>query len=741
MQPARSHVERLIVEAGGQFSRGLSANCTHLVVCEATGKKFKFAQASATIACVNFDWLQGCVAEGRVLEEEAFHPLGEAGDGGEEGAGGGGDGGVKVEAEARSTEKAAERREADVVLPGAGEGERDVVDGIAEGRSRAPFSHRAGVSRSGDATGRVSGRADSAKGAASASVAEPTATAETMSVVDELAHIPESFALESCCIYLVPSVVDREAAHKRQRAALMRLSALAGATVAPRWSPIITHALITAVPLAEYQVAELRDGVARGLVVVDADWLRQSAASASQLAPEDYEPPSWATSAVPNRVSDFASGSGMGFMRDNTVTLGGDLSAAAGVTSLAFQGMRLACGPLHLDYAPDICSALTTKVLAGRGKVLAHHPTGMVSGGVPTHVLCPPGLTPGLLRIVRKIRETNTHVELVTPDWINCCSEEQKFLPPAICALFTAREFVLPLKSFTAKRLVLTISGFYAKPPSRDWNRRREVLGQLASLLGAVYTEKMKRTSCTHLLVESDTEEVSEKVRCALQWDVVIISERWLLACAEAGRLVPTKPYIVSFPEELIDSQEREGDRGSRGRPSLSTKSAPLSGPLGSHSASLKRLSGEPSSAGLDDGESKRRKPNRSSSPNNTSAEALMKQLAASLVKATDVNTAAAGNENEIGLPVDTRLGLSGDGLGTGSNIEPSRPAVRGRRHSSFIEDEEKVAPRRSEWSLEASQSQVIVHRDLTPPPATFDEPKPVPRLRRMPSRAAKSKP
>lgn len=63
---------------------------------------------------------------------------------------------------------------------------------------------------------------------------------------------------------------------------------------------------------------------------------------------------------------------------------------------------------------------------------------------------------------------------------------------------------------------------------------------------------------------------------------------------------------------------------------------------------------------------------------------------------------------------MDRLLGPNGDGLGFGSNIEPSHLAVRGQKHSSFMQDKENVPPCLSEWSLEGSQIQIIVNRDLT---------------------------
>jgi hypothetical protein len=713
----RSELDHMVRRAGATYSKTLSLNCSHLIAAAPEGKKYTYARANGgKIRTVSPQWLQQCVAKKALLDEADF-PIGEP------------------------------------APVASSPGPQSVANTAATG-SRGPPT--------GDHE-RQRGRG--ASGAATPGGDAVAAAAEERTPAEEFAGVKPSFALESCCVFLVPSVLDGDSEVRRHHARLMRLAALSGAMISPRWSPAVTHAVVVSVPVAAAQVSEMRRAVVRGVALVDRDWMQHSASAGALLSSADYPPPSWATAGPADPFLDSSSG-GVGRTRENASTLGGDFSgAAAGATSNIFQGVRLALGPLAMQF-PDLCAALAAAVLAGRGKVLTHDGGGRVSSGVPTHVLCPMGLPAGEAALVRAMREENEHVELVTPVWVEHCVDERRLLSVSSCALFAAREFDLPLRAFVEKKIVLTISGCMAKPENADRNRRRAVLGKLATVLGARYTEKMKRSSCTLLLVDRATREVSEKIKCAVKWDIPIVSELWLLACAQSGALVAVDPYVMHF-DRPMDAPRAAPDAAKAVATAGGSKTTVAPAGLPLRATNRKRRA----EGGTDGPESTRprRKPSRITSPDPASAEALMRQLAATLVKVTDANTAAgpaagtAGVENagnggaeSASASAHTAAGAGGrllfngnsaDGVaggggsgGEGAHRTPRDTGPTAAGETAALLEKELVPPRRSDWSLEASQSQMIVHKDLTPPPAPFEEPKPVPRLRTMPSRAAKSK-
>lgn len=702
----RALLERLIQKSGASLSKSLNLSCSHLIAAKPDGKKFQFA-LKRPIKIVSFDWLYECVEKKALLSEADFPVAG-----------------------------APHRPLSNSDLP-----------------SAANTSAAFGMTLSG-VTGTTTADVDR-MGASAGETVLPSA--EQPTPCEELAHIKPSFALESCCVYVVPCVQDNDPTIRHRRARIMRLAALSSAMVAPRWSPAVTHAVVVSVPIASAQVAAMRQALARGVSVVDADWMQHSTSAGSMLAVADYPPPSWATAATSSAFLDNSSAAVVQLTRDNASTLGGRHSrGGSGLGPPIFQGVRLALGPLAMHF-PDLCSELSSVVLAGRGKVLTHDGTGQVAGGVPTHVLCPMGLSPGERAVVTAMRESNAHVELVTQIWVEECVAENRLLSAANCALFAAREYELPIREFRARKVVVAISGFMTRPPNPDRNRRRDVLGALANVLGAEYSEKMKRSSCTHLIVESTSTEMSEKIKCAQKWNVSVVSELWLLACAQQGAVLAVDPYLMRFSQPSEDHGESLVLKLG-GTPFVPATNAPKENTKPRQLLNRKR----PADNKPPDRGTPRRKSSRHSTTDPASAEALMKQLAASLVKATDANTAVATGtasgvteNNSRGASMDDKGDLRGirpasngnsldeHALRNGSDVDGALRLLRekGSGAPSFEEvDREAVAPRRSDWSLEASQSQMIFHKDLTPPPATHVEPKPIPRLRTMPSRAAKSR-
>jgi hypothetical protein len=708
----RPGVKVLVESSGAKFCGGLTISCSHLVAASPEGKKYVFAKQRG-IKTVSLAWLRQCVENKALLDE------------------------------------------ADFPVPGTAQPQLSPSD-----RHPVAYTGLPGLEEAGGAAGTGAETVKLDRTAANAGN-KVDATKEEPTPCEELAHITASLALESCCLFIVPGTQEADPEMRRRRARIMRLAALTSAMVSPRWSPAVTHAIVLSVPVAAPQVAEMCQAAARAVSIVDADWIRHSASAGSLLAPADYPPPSWSAAAPLSSVFYNGAEGVAQLTRDNCSTLGGRNSRAGiGCTSQIFQGVRLALGPLAMQ-APDLCSSLSSMVLAGRGKVLTHDGNGHVASGVPTHVLCPAGLSAGELALVDAIRENNAHVELVTRVWIEECVKEQRLLATGSCSLFSAREYELPLSDFKSRKVVIAISGCQSVPPNPNRNRRRAVLSQLATALGAKYSEKMKRVSCTHLVVESTCTEMSQKVQCAQKWNVPIVSEAWLPACFERGAFVAVDPYLIRFPSPSAPLQEGFNLNSGIEAAAASRIGSKVT-PLPPQQADRKRPSD-----GAPDQKTPRRKSLRLSSPDPAAAEALMKQLAASLVKATDANAATSSGAALAGAENDSRSASISDGKGDFPLPRGSRPGSNGNTldenavrnggendgtHCLLREkasagaslgmfEREDMPPRRSEWSLEASQSQMIIHKDLTPPPAAHVEPKPIPRLRTMPSRASKTCP
>lgn len=706
----RAYVQGLLRKSGAVHAKSLSMACSHLVAAKPEGKKYDFAMRRP-IKIVSIDWLRDCVERSALLPE------------------------------------------ADYVV-----GEPPPVPSQVAAPSSVPTPLPPLPPPD---------RSRSALPSAANSLAETVVQTEQQSTNEELAHITPSFALESCCVYIVPCMQDADPAIRRRRVRVMRLAALSSAMVSPRWSPAVTHAVLVSVPIVPAQVEELRQAQARGVIIVDRDWMQHSANCGAMMAESDYPPPTWTTGKMSQAFLDNSSGAAAQVVRENASTLGGRHSrGASNLAPPVFQGVRLALGPLAMQ-APDLCAELSSVVLAGRGKVLTHDGTGRVLSGVPTHVLCPMGLSAGELAVVASMRENNVHVELVTRMWVEECVVEKRLISASSCVLFTAREFDLPLCDFRERKVVIAISGFMTKLPNPDRNLRRDVLGALANILGAEYSERMNRRTCTHLIVESSCTEISEKVKCAIMWNVPVVTEHWLLACAKEGALLPLDPYTWGCKRPSGKPLQRLPS----GNDVLVVKTIPEENFL-PPPAPVRRKRPADSKSHDRDRSTPRRKSSRVSPPDPAaSAEALMKQLAVSLVKATDASTACAGGGkvNASGAVDNGSRGASigddrGDALLAHSVVRPclagkslEEDALRNfgdhdaadlqllRETGSGVPVRDELGrdvalPRRSEWSLEASQSQMIMHRDLTPPPTTLVEPKQIPRLRTMPSRAAKSR-
>ena len=178
----------------------------------------------------------------------------------------------------------------------------------------------------------------------------------------------------------------------------------------------------------------------------------------------------------------------------------------------------------------------------------------------------------------------------------------------------------------------------------------------------------------TAVLIADDSIEDSAKVNAARDWDVPVVSHSWLLACAATGTKVPFSQY----PLGTARKRKQPERKAKPGRPPLPSQQNATQGPM----PDVKTIS-------------------------------LFSKFATSLREGGDTNeeegTASDGTtppvgaeERSVSVSIDTR-DWSGSGVEAGS----------------------------------ATQCQVIVHRDLTPPPSPVSSRR---GRRSMPPRAAKAK-
>ena len=362
-----------------------------------------------------------------------------------------------------------------------------------------------------------------------------------------------------------------------------------------------------------------------------------------------------------------------------------ETTPTAPATSRIFHGARVALGPVALRDSGAV-STLAATIQGGWGKVLPHNEEGFVAAGVPTHVVCPKSLNQAEQAVVNAIKTQNNKVIQVTQQWVNACIAEKCLLSAKVCVLFRP---VCRVDCPELQGLHIAITGF--NEHTSDWNRKRATLVETVRLLGGIYTERMGRRR-TAVLIADDTIEDSLKVQAAREWEVPVVSHSWLLACAATGTKVPFSQH----PLEATRNRNRDKDRG---RPERKVKPGRRPPPLPTQ-----------------------QQHNHATQQNGTQTPmpdvktiSLFSKFATSLREGGDTlenESAGAGSdgttppagaeERSVSVSLDTR-DWSGSGIEVGS----------------------------------ATQCQVIVHRDLTPPPSPVAGRR---GRRSMPPRAAKAK-
>lgn len=507
--------------------------------------------------------------------------------------------------------------------------------------------------------------------------------------------------LESLCVYLTQSPLRDSAEHASLKAKALKLLAHAGATALPEVKPHPTVIVVLRVPVAASTIPQLKEACEAGVPITSLQWLEACVERRKLLPLDDYPAPKWQIHSASDPASSL-----------DALSMSQSMSQAM-VTSKIFHGCRVSLGALWLR-DDSVCSEVERQLMSGRAKVLPHDHSGGVTSGVPTHMVCAPFVQTRESVLLDSVKITNNRLLAVTPFWVDSCIVAEQLLPVSMCILFSPLLHEMPLREMKEKRISITLSGFLRKEEDM-WNRRREVLSRLAELLGAKYSERMRRRGTTHVVADSRVPD-SDKVKKAREWGIKVVSHDWLLSCAAAGKLVAEAVYTV---EPRVHGEKTESgsaipsrnaidfDEDEDGPTQMVAKPKDSLGTQLTPRRTGRRLTqGGRITSGVTD--------LKDGSPD-AAAINLFKRLTAGLEEQA---------ANALG---DSIVDVALSGGHDVDNDEDER--FRGRRSRS---DSRDAAGTDREWSMDASQSQVIVHRDLTPPPTPRNK------LRSVPSRVAK---
>ena len=477
-----------------------------------------------------------------------------------------------------------------------------------------------------------------------------------------------SCSMDAAVLFLSTSPIQDNDQYAPLQRHAMQLAKKCGATISGELNVKVNYIIVIRAPIARRCIPLMKAAKEKGIPIASLKWLEACVHKGQLLSHENFSVPDWGDDAGDNSSHyDKASG---------------DWQST--VTSTIFQGIRVVLGPLWLRDANQ-CNTVSQQLISGRAKVLSHDSSGYVISGVPTHIVCPADSHPQENELKESMKSMYSRATLVTAFWVDSCIAKGKLLPANVCILFQPLDIPTPLPDISKNSIVLTISGFQ-KQDERDWNRRREILSRLAVLLGAKYSERMRRRYTTHLIAD-ERQAVSDKMEKARQWHICLISCEWLIECAKAGCLLPLEDYIVDINKKDVDTKEsgkllQTEDKTPTKRSRNIEKMTPRKSPRRSSRLHVELENDV--------------KEKRSSLP--PSAISLFKRFTEGL------NEKAKANEDSLEIEKDVVNVDDDDMEGGGGSRSVSRDAVE-------MND-------RKEWSMDASQSQVIMHRDLTPPPS-----------------------
>lgn len=674
----KAAVEKVCKRLGARYAKSLGLECTHLVCDKPEGKKWEFAKRETDMFIVTPEWIFACERL-RGLAEEGLYLL-KGGELDDEigksivvGANVGECVDVPVSDVGKSISVGANAGEVVDNQSSKEEGEdEESITPSNEGVGLPVIRKRPSLKRPDHPSKLPSDDSDDKSIKLKLDVEEP-----------EWMNMKPGLFLDPFTFYLTPSLAQDKSLHAPMRAKALQLLARGGGSLSEELTPRVHYIVIIRLPIAPSKLPEIEYAKKMGVSVVSLEWLENCIVQRRVL--EDDNP----------ALSDILPDENGLFMDSTTQT-----QHHADFKSSLFQGMRCALGPLALYDARTVRS-VRQKLQRGRGKVLAHDGRGVVSSGVATHVVCGESLSAGAKRLVDLARESNQHVVVVTPEWIDACIQADKLVRINRCVLYTPVLHETPLRDMLRSRISVTITGHQER--RCPLNCKRQVISKLARLLGAGYSERMTRGKTTHLIADSQSLEKSQKFGMAKRWGILTVNYQWLIACAQAGVVVDAADFQIK-PESENEKRNSQGgedevedvlgsnetQRKSTGASEESRKQT-LKSPLTQRRSQRTKGRGEVGSlTQMEEGDK------------------LFQRFTAGLLKSS---AHAAPKDDTPPSPTVTRR------RSTMSNSVSLELAEEGQK----------------QWSLDASQSQVIMHRDLTPPPTPGNR-----SLRNMPPRAAK---
>lgn len=670
----KENVARICADLGALYSKSLGPACTHLLCEEPTGKKYEYAVESKKIFILRPTWIIACERL-KALVDESLYLLGGAGGALRE------DGSL-----GRPSIQLQENIGSDIheVVRNASQSAEEVISKSANEEKEHLRLTDAALRSSVD-----KGRCESiAKTRSQSNITFDSEVRQSASV-GWMDSNPGLF-LDALTFYLTPSTLADRGMHGPLRAKALKLLAYGGGSLSDELTPLVNYIVIIRLPILPSKIVEIEHAQKMGATVVSLEWLEQCVVEQKVIKHDN-----------PSLFDRIPEENGMNGEEDSQAQHHADFKSSL------FQGMRCALGPLAL-YDSGAVAAVRQKLQRGRGKVLAYDSRGVVSSGVATHVVCGESLAAGARRLVEAARARNSHVVVVTVEWIDACLQAEQLVRVEDCVLYAPVPHETPLRDMLRSKVSVTITGHQSQ--DGVLNARRDILSRLARLLGAGYSERMTKGKTTHLIADGRSNSRSKKAGMAKRWGISIVNYKWLIECAHAGVVVDASDFPVG--EELgtlgksesgidVDEQEDGENMPKSARTENITPKRARSG----LDSTKKTLFTSPSTA--------RRSPRFQQITETGEEQAteagdkLFERFTAGLLKSSAATSAI---EKEA----------------------PSPPLTRRRSTRSPSISLDAPEDDQKQWSLDASQSQMIVHRDLTPPPT------PGRGLRSMPPRAAK---
>lgn len=672
----KENVAKICADLGATYSKSLGLECTHLLCEEPTGKKYEYAVEKKEVFIVRPTWIIACERL-KVLVDESLYLLGR--------------GGVAVK-------ESDSRRISSVQSLGSNDGSIHKVVSKASQSAEEIISKSAGEGRQKEPL-RVEVALKSAE-----DKGKPQSIARTLSHSDVIfdSEVQQSargnwmdlnpgLFLDALMFYLTPSTLADKAIHGPLRAKALKLLAYGGGSLSDELTPLVNYIVIIRLPMLSSKITEIEHAQKMGATLVSLEWLERCVTEQRVVEHDN-----------PSLFDRIPEENGVNGEEDSQALHHADFKSSL------FQGMRCALGPLAL-YDSGAVSTVRQKIQRGRGKVLAYDSRGVVSSGVATHVICGESLAAGARRLVDAARAKNSHAVVVTVEWIDACLQAEHLVRVDDCVLYAPVPHETPLRDMLRSKVSVTITGHQSQ--DGVLNARRDILSKLARLLGAGYSERMTKGRTTHLIADRRNSSKSKKVGMAKRWGISIVNYKWLIECAHAGVVVDASDFPVE--EELGSLRKDESG--------MNLDECEDGGEIMPESARVEKTTPKRTCGGLDS-----TRKTLFTSPPTARRSPRFQQVA----EAAEEQAIEAGDK----LFERFTAGLLKSSAATGAAESKARSPPLTRRRSTrspsisldIPEDDQK------QWSLDASQSQMIVHRDLTPPPT------PGRGLRSMPPRAAK---